>query len=247
MFPIKIALCDDERAQRIQGEAFLRDYCARRPGLELTVSAFASGAALLEHLRVHGAFDVYLLDVIMPGENGITLGLSIREFDQGGHIIYLTASPDFAVDSYRTRASDYLLKPLERDRLFQTLDTLLERMSQEGRGFVTIKTREGLRRLPLGSIVYGELVKRCVHYHLSDGSVLESMSLRSSFQDAVRPLLAHRRFVLCATSFFVNLAFVERMEPAGLRLADRGTLPLSRQSRSEVTRQWMDYYLEGGR
>lgn len=242
---MKIALCDDELSQRTQTETFLRDYCARRPDVQLTVASFSSGAALLEHLRLNGAFAVYLLDVIMPGENGIALGLSIRELDQAGHIIYLTASPDFAVDSYRTRASDYLLKPLERERLFQALDAVLARMSQEARDFVTIKTREGLQRLPLGDVVYGELVKRCVHYHLADGSVVEGMSLRSSFQEAVKPLLARRRFVLCASSFFVNLAFVERIEPTGLRLAGGGTLPLSRLFRADVTRQWMDYYLEG--
>ena len=69
---------------------------------------------------MRGTFDIYLLDVIMPGQNGIELGLSIREFDQGGRIIYLTASSDFAVDSYRAKASDYLLKPLDKSRLFQS-------------------------------------------------------------------------------------------------------------------------------
>ena len=243
---IKIALCDDERAQRVQTEAFLRDYNSRHPDINLTVAAFPSGAALLEHMRLSGAFDIYLLDVIMPGESGIELGLSIRELDQGGHIIYLTASPDFAVDSYRARASDYLLKPLEPERLFQALGNVLERMTQEYREYVTIKTREGLRRLSLCSVVHGELVRRCVQYHLSDGSVVEGMSLRGSFQEAVRPLLAHPRFLLCGTSFFVNLTFVERIGPSELRLTGGGTLPLSRLFRADVTQRWMDYYLEQG-
>ena len=134
--------------------------------------------ALLEHLRVRGTFDIYLLDVIMPGQNGIELGLSIREFDQGGRIIYLTASSDFAVDSYRAKASDYLLKPLDKSRLFQSLDNIIKSLELEPHACVMIKTREGLRRLPLHSIVYGELVGRCIQYHLSNGSVITGMSLR---------------------------------------------------------------------
>lgn len=229
----------------MQIEALLREYRALRPGMELTVAAFRSGADLLEHLYTRGAFDVYLLDVIMPVENGIELGLGIREADRGGHIVYLTASPDFAVDSYRAKASDYLLKPPDRSRLFQALDDVAGRLAQERRAFVTIKTRDGLRRLPLRSIVYGELVRRCVRYNLSDGSAVEGMSLRGSFQDAVEPLLAHRRFVLCAASFFVNLAFVEGIDPGGLRLTGGRVVPLSRPLRAGVTERWLDYCLEG--
>ena len=211
------------------------------------MTTFSSGAALLEHLRFKGTFDIYLLDIIMPEQNGIELGLSIREFDLGGRIIYLTASPDFAVDSYRTRASDYLLKPLDKTHLFSTLDGIIEDIMRQCRDFVTIKTREGLRRVPLHHIIYGELVCRCVQYHLSDGSVIKSMSLRGSFQDAVAPLLEDHRFILCAASFVVNLHFVESIDSSALRLTGGGTLPVSRALRKEATSRWLDYHLEGGR
>lgn len=230
----------------MQTEVFLREYSTLRPDIELSTTVFSSGAALLEHLRSKNTFDIYLLDVIMPGQNGIDLGVSIREYDQGGHIIYLTTSPDFALDSYRAKASEYLLKPLDKRRLFQSLDGVIEGLEKKNRAFVTIKTREGLRRIPLHSVVYGELAERCVQYYLSDGSVIKGMSLRGSFQDAVEPLLLHRRFVLCATSFFVNLSFVERIDSSGLRLAGGKTLPVSRSLRSEVTKRWLDYHLEGG-
>lgn len=244
---ISISICDDESAQLAQTEAFLREYRSLRPDIDLSMTSFPSGAALLEHLRVKGAFDIYLLDIIMPGQNGIELGLGIREADQVGQIVYLTTSPDFAVDSYRARASDYLLKPLDKGRLFQSLDGLIAGIEQKRQAFATIKTREGLRRIPLHCIVYGELAGRCVQYHLADGSAIEGMSLRGSFQDAVEPFLAHRRFVLCATSFFVNLSFVEQIDPAGLRLTDGGTIPVSRAFRREVTARWLDHHLERGR
>lgn len=244
-FALKIALCDDEIRQLQQVEALLEEYHSARPGGEWAVSSFSSGMSLLEHLQARGAFDVYLLDVIMPGIDGIELGVSIRELDQGGHIVYLTSSPDFAVDSYRARASDYLLKPVEEERLFQALDEIARRLDRERRDFVTVKTRDGFLRLPLGSIVCGELVRRCVHYHLSDGSMIEGISLRGSFQDAVKPLLEDSRFVLCAASFFANLSFVERIGSDGLQLADGRTLPLSRGLRTGVTGRWMDHYLGG--
>ena len=238
---IKIALCDGDAMQLAHMEALLQDYRLHRPGTDLTSASFSSAIALLEHLRLKNTFDLYFLDVIMPGADGIELGLNIREFDQGGHIVYLAFSPDFAVDSYRARASGYLIKPLEKNRLFQVLDEILERLARERCAFLTVKTQDGFRRLPLRSIVYGELAGRRIQYHLTDGSVVKGMSLRGSFQDAVRPLLAHRRFVLCTASFFVNLAFVEVAGPSSLKLTGGSALPLSRALRAEVTSRWMDY------
>lgn len=239
-----IAICDDENTQLTQINNLLQEYSSLYPDMEINITTFSSGIELLEHLRLKHTFDIYLLDVIMPGENGIELGLGIREFDQAGHIIYFTTSPDFAIDAYRVKASDYLLKPPNKQRLFSALNAITERIHQEQQDYITIKVRDGLRRLPLHNIVYGELVKRCVQYNLADGTVLKSTSLRGSFQEAVKPLLHDQRFVLCTFSFFVNLSFIEMIESANLRLINGKILPLSRSFRTEVTQKWLDYHLE---
>lgn len=243
---MRVALCDDEEQQLAQTEAVLAEYGALRSALPLTVTSFTSGITLLEHMRNKEGFDLYLLDMIMPGENGIELGEEIRALDQVGPIVYLTSSPDFAVDSYRVKAADYLLKPVKKDRLFRTLDETAAALARKQWEFVTIKTREGLRRVPLDFVVYAELVGRCVHYRLSDGTTVEGMSLRGAFQEAVAPLLTYPQFLLCAASFLVNLDFVEMVEQGGLRLVDGGRLPLSRALRAQVTNRWMDHHLKRG-
>lgn len=243
---LHIAVCDDDPNQLALTGQLLEEYHAARPEPALRVDVFPSGAALLEHLRTRGCFDVYLLDVLMPDTNGIELGLKIRQADRGGQILYLTTSPDYAIDSYLTKATRYLLKPVEKGALFQALDDVVGTWLQEHQSFVTVKTRNGLQRLALRAVVYGELVGHCVHYHLADGTMLEGMSVRTSFREAVAPFLEHERFVLCATSFFVNLSFIEMIESAGLRLPGGGLLPLSRSLRTDVTNRWLDYHLKGG-
>lgn len=244
---LHVALCDDEKEQLRRVAGLLREYQAIHPAPELRTETFSSGAALLAQISGKGPFDLYLLDVIMPGENGIDLGLAIRKYDRGGRIFYLTASPDFAVDSYQVKAAQYLLKPLDRDRLFSALDETVEDWEQERRSFYAVKTREGLLRLPLHRLVYGELADRCIRYHLSDGSIVEGMSLRSSFRKGVAPLLEQWQFALCSASFFVNLSYVDMVEQGGLRLAGGETIPLSRSLRAEITARWLDYHLERGK
>lgn len=241
---IKIALCDDESKQLSQTEALLQEYHLLHPEIELSVKGFSSGQALLEYMMVKGAFDIYLLDVVMPDQNGIEVGLGIRKSDQNGRIICLTGSPDFTVDSCRIRTSAYLLKPPVKERLFQTLDYITKSILQENLTLVTINTRDGFRRLPPRSIVYCSLTRRCVQYNLSDGSVIKSSRLRSPFQNTVAPLLEIPCFILCTESSVVNLSFVEQIDASGLRLTDGTILPISNTLRTAITGRWLDFCLE---
>ena len=58
----------------------------------------------------------------MPALNGIELGREIRGFDRASSVIFLTSSPEFALDSYSVKASDYIVKPASKERLFMALD-----------------------------------------------------------------------------------------------------------------------------
>lgn len=241
---LQIAICDDEPEQIQQIQTLLDNWLEQHPELRTNVTSFLSGAALLEHIHRKGAFDIYLLDVLFPGTNGIDLGLKIRASDREGHIFYLTNSRDHAVDSYLTRAFQYLVYPIDKERFYRALDQAADNWLREHSSFITVKTREGLQRLSIRNIVYGELVGHCVQYHLADATTLESTSLRISFREAVAPLLKHHRFVLCAASFFVNLSFVELIDASGLKLNNGKMIPLSRSLRTEVTNKWLDYHLK---
>ena len=70
--------------------------------------------------------DVLLLDVIMPGENGISAAREIREYDRNVKIIFLTSSAEYAVQSYTVDAYYYQLKPIREETFFQVLDSVLD-------------------------------------------------------------------------------------------------------------------------
>ena len=115
-----IALCDDEALQRqITGE-LLEKYISGRK-LAARVHKFSGGHELMNALYDE-TFDIYILDIVMPEMNGIELGLSLRRAEQQsggeGAIIYLTTSPDFALEGYHAKAAAYLLKPV-KEKVFK--------------------------------------------------------------------------------------------------------------------------------
>ncbi len=102
----------------------------------------------------------------MPALNGIELAKEIRSFDRAAQIIFLTSSPEFAVESYSVKASNYLLKPVSTELLAASLDELLEEASLGQEKYVVLRSSIGIRKIRLSQIVYAEAQERRILYHL---------------------------------------------------------------------------------
>ena len=128
-----IAVCDDQTEELKDLTELLGAWETDR-GTPVRMKSFRSAAALLDAAR-HERFTLYLLDIMMPGLNGMDAAREIRGFDKAADIIFLTSSPGFAYDSYSVQALEYLLKPIRAKTLYPILDRLelRERRPQEAR------------------------------------------------------------------------------------------------------------------
>lgn len=242
---LRVALCDDEAKQRAAVGNLLLSYRTQRPGLALKVSVFSSGRELLAAVEETGGFDLYVLDIVMPELSGIDLGVRLRELGSKGSIIYLTVSPEFAIDSYAARAFYYLVKPVKPEQLYQILDSAAAEQEKQKASCVTVKTKDGLQLLRLDDILFAELVGRSVHYHLTSGEQVDSLTVRSSFQEEIAPLLADERFFLCGASFAANLFYVTAVEKGHFQMDCGKRVPLSRPLFAQAKRRWADFWLNG--
>ena len=243
---IRIALLDDEKDQREVTAALLERYLARHPELSAQTRAFQSGYELLDAVERSGNFDLYLLDIVMPEQNGIEVGLSIRKLDSLGLIVYLTTSPDYAVDSYLTNAFHYLLKPVRWEQMVSVLDRAMDILARRQELGVMVRTKGAYRRVLHSELQYAELCGRCVHYHLTDGETLESVSLQKACRDEVADFLAAPAFLLCGASYLINLAFVTQVDKSFLYVKDGTRIPLPRKNAPQIRTAWVEFWLGGG-
>lgn len=117
---LKIAVCDDDNFFLGQAEHAVKRW-AEEQDLTVELQLFDNGDSLLTVSRTE-QFDVLLLDIMMPLFNGMELAHVIRETNTAVKIVFLTSSPEFAVESYDVKASGYLLKPLQYEKLCSVLD-----------------------------------------------------------------------------------------------------------------------------
>lgn len=240
---MRIAICDDDAVCRGQTLDIATDYAEARKDIELYFETFAEPRTLLEATRKKGAYDIYILDIVMPEINGIELGKALRSMGADGKIIYLTSSEEYALDSFRVRAFDYILKPIAMDSFYAALDEAISSVSIKRDKVLLVKTRENNARIAFDSILYAELSRRTVIYHLIGGKKVESTTLRTAFTEAVAELITDRRFVLCGASTAVNLHHVTAVESEGAVFSDGERIMLGKKACRELRTAWNDYWI----
>lgn len=241
---MKIAICDDEALFRNHIPELISEYAAQKKHPFCSTSVFERGTDLLNAARESGGFDLYILDIIMPQMDGIELGLRLRNAGFDGKVVYLTSSQEYAIDSYKVRALDYIIKPVEKDKLFAILDEVYACLSSRKPKYLVVKTRDGSTRIDIAQLLYAQLNKRTVLYHMADGRTVESLSIRAPFSETVQDLLRDGRFVLCGAGMAANLDHVTAVESTALVFDGRYRTLLGIKACRELRSVWYDYLFD---
>ena len=233
-----LAVCDDKR-EELDAVLSLLDAWQARHNTVLRRKMFQSAVELVETARQE-KFTLYLLDVMMPGMDGLECAREIRRFDDVADIVFLSTSPGFAYESYGVRALNYLFKPVEGEKLFALLDQLSLR-EQKPLEALTLKTVTTIIRVPYAHISYVEVMGKHVYFHLVDGDVREVVGSLKDFEAA---LLPRPEFMRVHRSYIVNMLQVEELSSNQLRTLQGEILPVSRLTYPQLQKDYMALLFE---
>lgn len=183
------------------------DRWSTETGTAVDVALVTRGEDLLARHAASRA-DIILLDMIMPLVNGMDTARELRQADTAVRLVFLTSSPEFALESYEVRAFDYLLKPVTYERLAQLLDELSS-MRPAATDELVIKTSFGYHALRLSDIEYAEARNKHVVFHLRDGRDIEALE---SFRSVEDRLAQNATFFKCHRSYQVNLRNIDHFD-----------------------------------
>jgi two-component system response regulator AlgR len=179
---LKTLIVDDEALARSRLRTLLRDCTS--PAAEVVAEA-SQGAEAQQHLATM-ALDLVLLDVHMPGVDGIEVARALRSRPDAPAVVFVTAHASHAVTAFELDAVDYLTKPVRAERLQQALQKA-ERFLKERRALqaeavpetVLIQDRGRAERVPLSEVLYLKseykylTVRTATRSHILDGSLNE--------------------------------------------------------------------------
>lgn len=239
---MNIAICDDDHQCSGMLNILLKEYASNKSLKNFTVYIYTNGEDLLDDIQNDEHFDICILDIMMPGLSGIELGMKLRDNGYEGIVIYLSSSKDYAIDSYKVKAFNYILKPIVPTDLYSTLDDALMTISTKTDRSMIIKTKDSNVRVSVNDILYIELCKRILVYHLSDGSTLESIYIRVPFAEAVQDFLLDTNFAQCGNGTVVNLSLITLVSNDVVVFSNTHKALFSKRICNEVRQAWIDFH-----
>ena len=241
---MNIAICDDDIVELEKIKSVIEDFILQKQTFhQITFNSFTNGDDLLRHIEKYGGFDLLILDIIIPGMNGIELATEIRSKNISCKIIFLTSSPEFAVNSYSVDAFYYMLKPFSENELYSLLNKVLFLLEKEKENSIIIKETGKLTRIKFHTIQYVESLKHNIYFHLSSDDVLCCYRNISEFSII---LTLNKEFIKCHKSFIVNMNYVTSITNNAFIMCNKAVIPISRQIYHKVKNSYIDYFFNKG-
>ncbi len=226
---MRIAICDDmetERSDVIQKLKILLD--------DFFVDEFEDGNELL---LCHGGnpYDIIILDILMPKISGIDVATILRKTDEKTPVIFLSSSEEFAVQSYRVLAFDYLLKPVEQEQLKSCLDRYFSQYKE--RHYVHVTYSGVDTKIVLSNIQCLESNLRKVIFTLNENREIEVIAKLTDFEE----MLLKHGFVRCHKSYLVNMEYIDYMKDNVFHLTGGKDIKISRSYLQSSKKAYFDY------
>ena len=238
---IKIACCDDDMEVLHQMNELLDRYRVER-NEDITYAAFQSPFELLTEIEKGIRPDILFLDVVMPGQNGMDVAKEIRQYDTNMKIIFLTSSPEFAVESYSVGAYFYQLKPIWEESFFRLMDAVLVECEKKKKNSLILRSKDGITRIDLQQLEYCEVLGRKLLFHLENGAVLESAG---SLDDLAGQLMQYSNFFRPHRSFLVNMEYIQNISSRSIKMVNDAEIPIPHGKCSEIKNTYMEYAFNG--
>lgn len=237
---LKIGFCDDDLNVLKELQVLVDRYRVEK-NREIEYAAFQSSLDLLAELEKGVRFDILFLDVLMPGQNGMEAAREIRDIDTAVKIIFLTSSPEYAVESYTVGAYFYQLKPIWQESFYRLMDSVIAECKKAEQRSLIMRCREGISRIELEKLMYCEVMGRTLQFYMEDGRVLESMG---KLDDLKEQLSAYANFLRPHRSYLVNMDYIRTLSSKSIRMQNQKEIPIPHGKYSDIKNRYLEYVFD---
>ncbi|MEE1125631.1 MAG: LytTR family DNA-binding domain-containing protein [Acutalibacteraceae bacterium] len=229
---MRIGICDSNLLDREIITDFLNDYFYKK-SIEYSICSYSSGKELIYDIQDGKNLDLIFLDIYIGNEFGISIAKQLREkIGYDGKIVFLTATVDFAVDSYDVEAVGYLLKPVHTQKLHMVMNKITKNLDAE---VYRIKQRNNIHTLKIDSIIYVESSNsRCIiHSYNTDYVIYKRLN-------DIEAELNNRRFLRCHQSYLVNMDYIKNVDKQ-FELVNGDFVCIRQRNLKAIKQQYVDY------
>ncbi len=217
-----IAIVEDSKQEADTIISYLKRY-EKEKGEHFIIAHHLDSASFLENFKP--SIDLVLMDIELPGLNGMETVKKLRELNSDVLVIFITNMAQYAVKGYEVHAFDFIVKPVNYGNFALKLDTALLSVRQKQNFDIWISNKEGKKRLQVSHITYIEVMQHMLIYHTIDGDYKATGSL-----DKLNESLKDQSFSLCNRCYLVNLKYVTAVKQNSI-IVNKDELQVSRMKK----------------
>lgn len=229
---LTIAVCDDSKIDCDYVCSLLEKYSSQREH-GLTVKVFSSAESFLFEYEENNDFDLLLLDVEMPGIDGVSLAKTIRRRNFSVPIVFITGFTDYIADGYDVDALHYLLKPLNTEKFFEILDKAVKKIETDDR-YILLDMPGETVKICINEISFIDVSGNYITVHTGNKDYV----LKKSLNEFTKSL--DKRFYRLGRSTVINLHTVRRITRKSVTLSSGVQIDLPRGHYDSLNRAFID-------
>jgi DNA-binding LytR/AlgR family response regulator len=231
---IHIAVCDDSPIT----SSYVEEYLSKLPLKDISFDVFSSGNDLINYMEKNpdnAYFNIYFMDIEMPGVNGIETAAYIRKNDKNAIIIFITEHKEYVYQVFAVLPFRFIVKPLDKERLDIVLKEAIENIQTMKQLFFFKKERQEFQ-IPFDEILYFEGAGRKVKL-LTETTEYVFYDKISNIKGEVDKNL----FLQIHASYLVNMEFIRFISEVEVVLEGNVKLPISKKFRKEAKLQHLNF------
>ena len=221
------AICDDCAADAQFVNEIVKSWAEER-STTVRTEIYPSAESFLFAYDENKAYDMLLLDIEMSGMDGVSMARRVRSENKTVQIIFITGYSDYIAEGYDVAALHYLMKPVDRQKLFSVLDRAAERL-EISQKCLKLESAGEVIRVPLYEISYIDVHKNYVTVHAG-----EEFTVKRTLNEIETEL--DSGFARAGRSMIVNLNHIRRVTKTEVVLDSGVSLPLPRGAYEPLNR-----------
>ncbi len=230
---IRVAIIEDEKKMSDTLMLYLDKMMENVAGMKFSISVYSDTTPFLDEF--HSQFDLLLMDIELPTMSGMDAAKKIREKDSQVTIIFITYMAKFAIKGYEVDAYDFVVKPVSYLPFSVKIQQAVANIKKNHTDFVVIKTKTGVQKVFVSSILYLEVNGHNLQIITQDG-VVESYNSLSNMKKLLEPYY----FLQCSISYLVNPKYITKIIDSTVYI-DNFTVKISRPKKKEFMSKLTNY------
>lgn len=234
---LHISVCEDDPVQQSMLAEWVREW-GRVSGTELSLDTFDTSGQFLFHWEDKLDVDLLLLDIEMPGMDGMTLAHTLRERGGTLQIIFVTGRPEYVYEGYDVDAAFFLVKPLKKERLRECLAKAVKLLGTE-EPMLLVEGAGEIVRVKVKEISYLESDGHDTVVHLKEGEIRSRRGIKYLEEE-----LGGKSglFFKLHRSFLVSLAHIQKITKKEVWMDNGAALPIPRGKWEPLNQAYLGYY-----